>query len=69
LGERTNRSYRLGDSVRIKVAQVNLDEAKLDFELIGEVKREARREPRREGKHDGKREGKRRDHKRSPMKK
>jgi ribonuclease R len=65
LGERTNRSYRLGDAVRVKVAQVNLDEAKLDFELVGEVKREARREPRREGKGGGKR----RDRKRSPKKK
>jgi len=66
LGERTNRSYRLGDAVRVKVAQVNLDEAKLDFELVGEVKREARREPRREGKKSG---GKHRERKRSPMKK
>ena len=73
LGERTHRSYRLGDSVRIKVAQVNLDEAKLDFELIGEAKREARREPRREGKRgaksERKRSGKRRERKRSPKKK
>jgi ribonuclease R len=61
LGERTNRSYRLGDAVRVKVAQVNLDEAKLDFELVGETKRE----PRREGKGGGKR----RERKRSPMKK
>ncbi len=67
LGERTNRSYRLGDSVRVKVAQVNLDEAKLDFEMVGEVKREAKREPRREDK--GKGGGKRRERKRSPMKK
>ena len=41
LGERTNRSYRLGDSVRVKVAQVNLDEAKLDFELVGEARRKS----------------------------
>jgi ribonuclease R len=33
LGERTRQSFRLGDPVRIKVAAVNLDEAKLDFEL------------------------------------
>ena len=66
LGERTNRSYRLGDRVRVKVAQVNLDEAKLDFELVGEAKREAKREPRREGKKSG---GKHRERKRSPMKK
>jgi ribonuclease R len=65
LGERTNRSYRLGDAVRVKVAQVNLDEAKLDFELVGEVKREARREPKREGKG----RSKHRTHKRSAKKK
>ncbi|HJW81134.1 MAG TPA: ribonuclease R [Acidiferrobacterales bacterium] len=65
LGERTNRSYRLGDSVRVKVAQVNLDEAKLDFELVGEAKREARRAPKRESKH----QGKRREPKRGPRKK
>jgi len=41
-----------GDAVRVKVAQVNLDEAKLDFELVGEVKREARREPRRDGQEE-----------------
>ena len=35
LGERTRQSFRLGDRVRVKVAQVNLDEAKLDFELVG----------------------------------
>ena len=65
LGERTNRSYRLGDAVRVKVAQVNLDEAKLDFELVGEAKREARRAPKRESK----RQGKRREPKRGPRKK
>ena len=52
--------------MRVKVAQVNLDEAKLDFELVGEAKREAKREPRREGKKSG---GKHRERKRSPMKK
>jgi ribonuclease R len=57
MGERTRRVFRLGDPVRIKVAQVNLDEAKLDFELVGERPREA---PRREG-------GRKR--KRSPRKK
>ena len=33
-GERTNTHYRLGDSVKIKVARVDLDEKKIDFELI-----------------------------------
>ncbi len=33
-GEKTGLCYRLGDPVKIKVAQVNLDEKKIDFELI-----------------------------------
>jgi len=56
LGERTHRTFRLGDPVRVKVMQVNLDEAKLDFELAGEPGRGARQEaPRREGKRSRKR--------------
>lgn len=34
LGERTNITYRLGDSVKVKVVRVDLDEKKMDFELI-----------------------------------
>ncbi len=34
LGERTNIRYRLGDKVKIKVARVDLDEKKIDFDLI-----------------------------------
>ncbi len=34
LGDRTNQIYRLGDLVTIKVVQVNLDERKIDFELV-----------------------------------
>jgi ribonuclease R len=33
IGERTNRIFRLGDSVAVKVVQVNLDDRKIDFEL------------------------------------
>jgi len=33
-GERSGMSYRLGDSVRIKVARVDLDEKKIDFDLV-----------------------------------
>jgi len=32
-GERTGINYRLGDSVKVKVARVDLDEKKIDFEL------------------------------------
>jgi ribonuclease R len=33
MGERSNRIFRLGDEVTVKVVQVNLDERKIDFEL------------------------------------
>jgi ribonuclease R len=33
MGERTNRIYRLGDQLDVRVVQVNLDERKIDFEL------------------------------------
>lgn len=32
-GERSGRSYRLGDSIEVLVARVDLDERKIDFEL------------------------------------
>lgn len=32
-GERTGRSFRLGDSVQVRVMRVDLDERKIDFEL------------------------------------
>lgn len=34
IGERSGQSYKLGDEVLVKVAGVNLDERKVDFELI-----------------------------------
>ncbi|QLF92825.1 ribonuclease R [Pseudomonas sp. ABC1] len=33
-GERSGRSFRLGDSVSVKVMRVDLDERKIDFELV-----------------------------------
>jgi len=33
VGERTGTTYRLGDTLRVLVASVNLDERKIDFEL------------------------------------
>ncbi|MCW9025017.1 MAG: ribonuclease R [Gammaproteobacteria bacterium] len=37
LGERTRKSYRLGDRIRIKVARVSLDDRKIDFDIVGEA--------------------------------
>jgi ribonuclease R len=34
VGERSGRAIRLADRVRVKVARVNLDERKIDFELV-----------------------------------
>jgi ribonuclease R len=34
MGERTRQIYRLGDLLTVKVVQVNLDERKIDFELV-----------------------------------
>lgn len=34
-GERTNEVLRLGDPVHVKVVRVDLDEARIDFELVG----------------------------------
>lgn len=35
LGERTGQRYRLGDRVRVKIARVDLDAARIDFVLAG----------------------------------
>ena len=37
-GERTGKSFRLGDAIEVELVQVNLDERKIDFELTGESK-------------------------------
>lgn len=42
-GERSGVSYRLGDAVRVKVARVDLDERKIDFDLVKPGKRKGRR--------------------------
>jgi ribonuclease R len=40
-GERSGVVYRLGDTVRVIVARVDLDERKLDFELVSPAKKAA----------------------------
>jgi len=37
-GERTGKSYRLGDPIEVELTNVNLDERKIDFELTGTSK-------------------------------
>jgi len=36
VGERSGRIYRLGDALRVRVARVDLDERKIDFEPVSE---------------------------------
>jgi len=38
-GERTRKTFRLGDRLRVRVARVDLDERKIDFELLSVEKR------------------------------
>ncbi len=40
-GERTGIRYRLGDLVKVKVARVDLDEKKIDFDLLQTRKKTA----------------------------
>jgi ribonuclease R len=40
-GERTGIRYRLGDSIKVRVARVDLDEKKIDFELLEARKKKA----------------------------
>ncbi|MGR9051248.1 MAG: ribonuclease R [Gammaproteobacteria bacterium] len=47
LGERTGIRYRLGDSVSVKVVRVDLDEKKIDFELVKKSGRSKKRRKQR----------------------
>jgi ribonuclease R len=39
IGERTRGIFRLGDAIRVKVVRVDLDEARIDFEPAGSVRK------------------------------
>jgi len=57
MGERTNKIFRLGDPIKVKVVQVNLDDRKIDFELSdGQTSKQTGK---RSGKKAGKKSGKR----------
>lgn len=58
-GERTQRRFGIGEPVRIKVAAVNLDERKMDFELLsgGGTGKRSLRERLKEGEIPGVSEG------------
>jgi ribonuclease R len=46
-GDRTGRVYRLGDTLRVKVAAVNIDDRKIDFVLADQVEGPGKGGPRR----------------------
>jgi len=46
-GQRGGRQFQLGDAVRVRVAAVNVESAKIDFELCGQAR------PRKAKKHGG----------------
>ncbi len=46
-GERTGKSYRLGDKIQVKVVRVDLDERKIDFELAEPAARKEKSKRRR----------------------
>lgn len=64
-GERTGKEFRIGDEVKVRVSNVNIDESSIDFEIVGMVKnasRERRQTPKvivagKSGKKDDKRPG------------
>jgi ribonuclease R len=58
LGERSGQTYQIGDPVEIRVARVDLDERKIDFELLSPVatgnERDTKNKKRSTTKHKGK---------------
>lgn len=60
VGERTGKRFAIGEPVRIRVAAVNLDERKMDFEMLtgGSTGKRSLRERLREGEIPGKTEAK-----------
>lgn len=48
IGDRTNRTYRLGDAVKVRLLRADLDDAKLDFELVEDRPAKTARAPRQD---------------------
>jgi len=50
VGERTRKIYRLGDKVRVQVARVDLDERKIDFDMVFDEPQQKKPKKPRKGK-------------------
>jgi ribonuclease R len=49
VGEKTNRSYQLGDRLQVQVARVDMEDRKIDFDLIGSLS-ERKKQVKKKGK-------------------
>ncbi len=45
IGERSGNVFRIGDELDIRVVNVNVEEASVDFEIVGMKKRKSRKSP------------------------
>jgi ribonuclease R len=68
VGERTGRSFNLGDFVRVQVARVDLDDKKIDLELIESRSRKKAGKPAAGGKKGNKKAGRKKTGKKNPGK-
>jgi ribonuclease R len=50
VGELTGRSYRLGDRLRVEVARVNMEDRKIDFDLVDNADKKQASKTRRKGR-------------------
>ena len=50
VGERTGRSYQLGDRLDVEVVRVNLEDRKIDFDLVGLLDEKPAIKTKRKGK-------------------
>ena len=68
IGERTHEMYRLADTVQVRVVRVDLDEKRIDFELLeqpGASEKSGAKADRKSGGKSGERSGKKSGRKRS----
>ena len=56
-GERSRKIYRLGDSVEVRVVRVNLDEKKIDLQMLGAEGERGRPEGKKSSKSRGSKSG------------
>ncbi|MDZ7686606.1 MAG: S1 RNA-binding domain-containing protein [Gammaproteobacteria bacterium] len=58
VGERSGRVYGLGDGVTVQVARVDVDERKVDFEIVSHAPLDDRKQPDKKKRKDKRNKGK-----------